>query len=56
MYQNGKRMMAWITKIDKVVKHPDADSLDICTVGGWQCVTKLGEFKPGDLAIYISIG
>lgn len=55
MYQNGKRMMAWITKIDKVVKHPDADSLDICTVGGWQCVTKLGEFKPGDPAVYISI-
>jgi RNA ligase (TIGR02306 family) len=55
MYQNGKRMMAWITKIDKVVKHPDADSLDICTVGGWQCVTKLGEFKPGDLVVFFEI-
>jgi RNA ligase (TIGR02306 family) len=55
MYKNAKRMMAWVAKIDNVVKHPDADSLDICTVGGWQCVTKLGEFKPGDLAVYISI-
>lgn len=55
MYANGKRMMAWIAKIDKVVKHPEADSLDICTVGGWQCVTKLGEFKQGDLAVYVSI-
>ena len=55
MYANGKRMMAWVAKIDKVVKHPEADSLDICTVGGWQCVTKLGEYKQGDLVVYVSI-
>lgn len=55
MYKNGERMMAWVAKIDKVVKHPEADSLDVCTVGGWSCVTKLGEFKTGDLAVYVSI-
>ena len=53
--EHGKRKMAWIAKIDKVVKHPEADSLDICTVGGWQCVTKLGEYKQGDLVVYVSI-
>ena len=49
-------MGAWVAKIDNAVKHPDADSLDICTVGSWRCITNLGEFKPGDLAIYNSIG
>jgi RNA ligase (TIGR02306 family) len=47
--------MARIVKIDAVDKHPDADSLDICTVGGWKVVTKLGEFKSGDVAIYCRI-
>lgn len=55
MYKNDKRMMAWVAKIDNVVKHPDADSLDDSHHRRLQCVTKLGEFKPGDLAVYISI-
>lgn len=55
MYINGTRAMAWIAKIDSVTKHPDADALDICTIGGWQCVSKIGDFNSGDLAIYVSI-
>ena len=55
MYKNGERMMAWVAKIDQVVKHPDADSLDICSIGGWKCVTKLDEYQVGDLAVYCSI-
>lgn len=51
----SERKMAWIVKIDQVEKHPNADSLDIATVGGWRCVTKLGEYQPGDLAVYVSI-
>lgn len=52
---DGERVMAWVVKIDDVVKHPDADLLDICQVGGWKVVTRLGEFKKGDLAVYASI-
>lgn len=55
MYINGERSMSWIAKIDKVEKHPDADSLDICHVGGWRCISKLGEYQEGDLVIYCSI-
>lgn len=55
MYKNSERVMAWVTKIDLVEKHPNADVLDICTVGGWHCVTKAGEFNTGDMAIYVSI-
>lgn len=51
----GERVMAWIAKIDDVYKHPNADSLDICVIGGWKVVTKLGEFSKGNLAVYFSI-
>jgi RNA ligase (TIGR02306 family) len=49
------RKMAWIARIDNVEKHPNADALDICTIGGWKVVTKLGEFNTGQLAVYFSI-
>lgn len=51
----SERKMAWVAKIDLVETHPDADLLDIATIGGWKCVTKRNEFKTGDLAIYFSI-
>lgn len=55
MYKNGERVMAWVAKIEKIEKHPEADALDICYVGGWKCITKLGEFQEGDFAVYCSI-
>ena len=51
----AERKMAWIARIDNIEKHPNADTLDICTVGGWKVVAKLGEYKIGDLAVYCSI-
>lgn len=50
-----ERVMARVVRIDAVEKHPNADSLDICTVGGWRVVTKLGEYNAGDLAVYCEI-
>ena len=45
-----------IVKIEKVVKHPDADRLDICYVlGDYPVITRLGEFKVGDLASYCQV-
>ena len=49
------RKMAWIVKIDQVDIHPNADLLDICTVGGWKCVTQRNQFSVGDLAVYCTI-
>lgn len=46
---------ATVQKITKIVKHPNADLLDICNILGWQCITKTGEFKEGDLICYIAI-
>jgi RNA ligase (TIGR02306 family) len=37
------------------VKHPDADSLSLATVLGWQVVVRNDEAKEGDLIIYCEI-
>ena len=42
-----------IIEISEVRPHANAERLDIVPVGGWQAVTKKGQFTPGDLAIYI---
>ena len=51
----SERVMAWIAKIDNVETHPNADALDICTVGGWKVVSQKGLYRKGDLAVYASI-
>ena len=47
--------VASIQKIGNVRPHPNADALELCTILGWQVVVKKGEFKDGDLAVYIEI-
>jgi RNA ligase (TIGR02306 family) len=45
-----------VVKIEKVEKHPDADTLDVCTVlGDYPVITKHDEYKVGDLSCYIPI-
>lgn len=36
-----------------IEKHPDADRLDIATVGGYKCIVGRDQFKTGDLAVYV---
>lgn len=49
------RKLASIQRIKEVKEHTNADSLEIITVLGWQCVAKKGEFKAGDLCVYFEI-
>jgi len=44
-----------IVKIDNIEKHPNADKLSIIKLfdGGFTAIVKTGDFKIGDLAIYI---
>ncbi len=49
------RKMASIRRIDGIHPIPDADAIEVATVGGWKVVIKKGEFVPGDLAVYCEI-
>lgn len=42
-----------ILKLDAVETHPNADSLDIATIGGYRSIVKRGQFRAGDLVAYI---
>jgi RNA ligase (TIGR02306 family) len=41
-----------VTTISKVRKHPNADSLDIAEVLGWQVVVPAGRYAEGDRVVY----
>lgn len=53
--KNNERELAYLVKIDDVQKHPNADKLDLVTVGGWTCITGIGEFNKGDIGIFFEI-
>jgi RNA ligase (TIGR02306 family) len=41
-----------VTAIDEVKPHPNADRLDLTTVGGWQCVVPKGQYAAGERVVY----
>jgi len=49
------RKLASIRKIDALRPIVGADAIECAIVGGWTCVVKKGEFKVGDLAVYLEI-
>lgn len=49
------RKMATIRRIDAINPIPDADAIEVATVGGWKVVVKKGEYSVGDLAVYVEI-
>jgi RNA ligase (TIGR02306 family) len=44
-----------VVKIDEVIPHSNADRLELVRIAGWNCVVRKGEFKAGDVVIYIPI-
>jgi tRNA-binding EMAP/Myf-like protein len=44
-----------VVQIDEVLKHPNADRLELAKIMGWQVVIGKGNFKVGDLAAYIPV-
>jgi len=44
-----------VVEILDIEDHPNADRLEIATVKGWNVICGLGEYKPGDKAIYIPV-
>src|SRR3954467_14895224 len=45
-----------VTPITELRAHPNADALDLATVGGWQMCVKRGSYKDGDLVVYFEPG
>jgi tRNA-binding EMAP/Myf-like protein len=45
-----------VVRLQEITKHPGADKLSITTIhDGYPCIIKTGDFKPGDLAVYIPV-
>lgn len=45
-----------VIKLENIERHPNADSLETCTVlGGYTVIFKEGQYKNGDLASYIPV-
>jgi RNA ligase (TIGR02306 family) len=41
----------FVSKISKIEEIKGADNIELAIVGGWNCITKKGEYKEGDLVI-----
>jgi len=49
------RKLASFRTVDAIEPIEGADAIELAVVGGWKVVTKKGEFKVGDLAVYFEI-
>lgn len=49
------RQLVTIRHVTDIIPILDADAIELAQIDGWQCVTKKGEFKKGDLAVYFEI-
>jgi RNA ligase (TIGR02306 family) len=50
-----ERKLAHIERIVKISPIPNADKIEKVQVLGWECVAKKGEFKEGELCVYVEI-
>ena len=55
MIIDGKRSLAHVEKVAWVKPIEGADNIEVIGVLGWVCIAKIGEFKKGDLCVYIEI-
>lgn len=49
------RKLAHIEIIEELREIPGADKIEVAKVLGWECVVKKGEFKKGDVIVYIEV-
>lgn len=55
MIVDGKRALAHTEKVSWIKPIEGADNIELIGVLGWTCIAKIGEFKEGDLCVYIEI-
>src|SRR5918997_1855008 len=44
-----------VSRIDRVLPHPNADLLELAQIKGWQCVVPKGKYAAGALVTYVPI-
>lgn len=49
------RKLASVQTVLEINEIEGADSIELARIGGWQCVVKKGQFKPGDLGVFFEI-
>lgn len=50
-----ERKLVSVQRIAKLEDMKNADTLQLATILGWQCIVKKGTFKTGDLCVYFEI-
>lgn len=53
--KDNVRELAYVVIIDNILSIEGADRVEQAVVGGWHIMTRKGQFKPGDPAIYFEI-
>jgi len=53
--KDKERALAHIEKVEWIKSIEGADNIELIGLLGWCCISKKGEFKVGDLAVYIEI-
>lgn len=51
----SERKLARLVVLDEVLAHPNADNLDLVTIGGWRVVAQKGLYVTGDIACYFEV-
>jgi RNA ligase (TIGR02306 family) len=50
-----KRKLASIQRVLEILPIPNADTIELARIDGWQCAVKKGEFAPGSLGVFLEI-
>lgn len=50
-----ERKLASVQRVLAIDPIANADAIELARINGWQCVTKKGEFAPGDLGVFLEI-
>lgn len=53
--KNGNRMLAYIVVVDDIMPIKGADNIELARIGGWRVICSIGQFKPGDKAVFFEI-
>lgn len=50
-----QRELCYVARVDEIRPIPGRDRVECAVVNGWSIMTRLNQFKPGDLGIYFEI-